>query len=172
MLKFVRKTPALLAIAAILCLSSASFADDYDDNDIDCTGDNCEEAGAALLTTTTAPTTTVAAGVAITVVLMMGGGGSASKETYIRQNALALQQDMTVGAGESVTDLAAAFQVSEQNLPAFAAAVHAHRAELLPLTDVSELNTERADAFFAIVATAMNQTPALRADLQKIVVAG
>src|SRR5690554_1752329 len=117
MLKSIKRLPALLVILSMLLMSGSALAND----DVTCTGENCEEAGALLLTTTTGPTTTVAAGVAITVVLMVGGG-SASNEAYIRQNAVALQQDMTIGAGESIDDLAAAFQVSEENIAAFAAA--------------------------------------------------
>lgn len=152
----------------MLLMSGSAFAAN---NDVTCVGDNCEEAAMLALTTTTGPTTTVAAGVAITVVLMMGGG-SASNEAYIRQNAVALQQDMTIGAGESIDDLAAAFQVSEDNIPAFAAALHAKRAELLPLTDVGELDEARANAFFEIIANTMNQTPALHTDFQRIARAG
>src|SRR5690554_627240 len=163
MLKSIKRLPALLVILSMLLMSGSALAND----DVTCTGENCEEAGALLLTTTTGPTTTVAAGVAITVVLMMGGS-SASNEAYIRQNAVALQQDMTVGAGDSIEDLAAAFQVSEENIPAFAAALHAKRGELLPLTNVGELDQARADAFFEIIANTMNQTPALHQDFQRI----
>jgi len=162
-LKSIKRLPALLVILSMLLMSGSALAND----DVTCTGENCEEAGALLLTTTTGPTTTVAAGVAITVVLMMGGS-SASNEAYIRQNAVALQQDMTVGAGDSIEDLAAAFQVSEENIPAFAAALHAKRGELLPLTNVGELDQARADAFFEIIANTMNQTPALHQDFQRI----
>src|SRR5690554_2969604 len=167
MLKSMRTLPALLLILGMLAMSTAAYAND-DNNDVECVGDGCEEAGALLLTTTTGPTTTVAAGVAITVVLMMGGDNSASNEAYIRQNAVALQQDVTIGAGDSIDDLAAAFQVSEENIPAFAAALHAKRGELLPLTNVGELDAKRADAFFAIIANTMNQTPALHQDFQRI----
>src|SRR5690554_3973051 len=164
MLKSIKRLPALLVILSMLLMSGSALAND----DVTCTGENCEEAGALLLTTTTGPTTTVAAGVAITVVLMMGGDNSASNEAYIRQNAVALQQDVTIGAGDLIDDLAAAFQVSEENIPAFAAALHAKRGELLPLTNVGELDAKRADAFFAIIANTMNQTPALHQDFQRI----
>jgi len=162
-LKSIKRLPALLVILSMLLMSGSALAND----DVTCTGENCEEAGALLLTTTTGPTTTVAAGVAITVVLMVGGG-SASNEAYIRQNAVALQQDMTIGAGESIDDLAAAFQVSEENIAAFAAALHAKRGELLPLTDVGALDEARANAFFEIIANTMNQTPALHQDFERI----
>lgn len=166
MLKLVKKVPAILLALSILLLSSGELAAD---TFWGCEGNaDCETAGALVLTTTTGPTTTVAAGVAITVVLLLGKNDSASKEAYIRQNAVALQQDMTLGAGESIDDLAAAFQVSEENIPAFTAAVHAQRSELLPLTDVGALDSKRADAFFAIVATTMSQTPALHQDFQRI----
>lgn len=163
MLISTKRLPAVLLILSMLLLSNTGFA-----ASTTCTGDNCEEAGALLLTTTTGPTTTVAAGVAITVVLLLSDDGSASRESYLRQNAVALQQDMTVGAGGSIDDLAAAFQVSEENIPAFAAAIHAQRSELMPLTDIGQLDEKRADAFFEMVANTMNQTPALHQDFQRV----
>lgn len=150
----------LLAIS-ILFISATAFAQDYNNDD--------EAAGLTLLSTTTGLTTTIAGGVALTV-LLIDRDGSASKEAYIRQNALALQQDMTIGAGHSIEDLAAVFRISKKNLPAFASAVHSHRDQLFALTHVEKLDEQRADKFFQIIATAMRQDPNLRNEWQEITI--
>lgn len=164
MLKYFKVVPALCLGLVVMLASTSASAQSMNDN-------NGEGAGLALLTTTTGITTTVAGGVALTV-LLLDSGDSASKETYIRQNALALQQDITVGSGESIEDLAAAFRVSEEHLPAFASAIRSHREQLVPLTHVEKLDAKRAEQFFAIVARAMREKPALRRELEEISTSG
>lgn len=171
MLKSLKKLSAASLVLSLLLLGNPALASADDCRP----GDRCDEDGGLsnfplyLVTSSIAGgvITVVGGGVTTTVLLAAVASDSGAKEAYLRQNAPALQQDMVVGAGDSIDDLAAAFHVSEENIPAFAAAVHAQRSALLPLTDVATLDEKRADAFFEIVAAAMTQTPALRADLQR-----
>lgn len=124
--------------------------------------------GLGTTTTTLGAITLVGGGIALTIVLASNSGSSSSKKEFIRQNAQALQQDLTVGGGESVQDLAAAFQVEQQDYDTFARMLHERRNELVPLTKVDKLDSERADAFFRKVAQGMQTQPELRDDLRRI----
>jgi len=155
---------ATCAMAAVLMLAAVPVSAQDNTND----GDGDGVVGLGLTTTTLGATTLLGGGIALTIVLASNGGDSSSKKEFIRQNAHALQQDLTVGGGESVRDLAAAFQVEKQDYDTFAEMLRERRNELVPLTRVDELDSERADAFFRKVARGMQTRPELRDDLRRI----
>lgn len=117
------------------------------------------------LSTTTTTTAVTVGGIVLTVVLVMGAS-KADVETYIRNNAVALQEDITLGGGATTRDLAAAFQVPDEHLPLFAAMLKEQRQELLPLTNVTLLNEERAGQFIDVILAGMIERPELAAQLE------
>lgn len=125
--------------------------------------------GSLLLTTTTGVATTlIGGGIALTIVLANNNDDSSSKKEYIRQNAVALKQDLTIGSGESVRDLAAVFKVGERDYESFARVLRERRDTLVPLTTVDRLDEERAEQFFREIARGMQGHPKLRDDLREI----
>lgn len=81
--------------------------------------------------------------------------------SYIRQNAAALQEDISLGAGATTVDLATAFGVSEAHLPHFGALLREHRRELLPLTEVDLIDARRAGEFVQIIVSGIEKCPEL-----------
>jgi hypothetical protein len=73
--------------------------------------------------------------------------------SYLRRNSDQLVQDVTLGSGRTVNDLAATAAISTNNLPAFGRLLRAHRAELLKLADVRQLSPDRALAFLERMGT-------------------
>ena len=125
--------------------------------------------GASVTTTTTGVATTlIGGGIALTVILVSNSSDSSSKEKYIRQNAVALKQDLTVGAGETVQDLAATFQVEDEDRETFARMLRERRDTLVPLTNLEKLDADRADRFFQTIVRGMQARAALRDDLREI----
>jgi hypothetical protein len=117
-----------------------------------------------LSTTSTSVALTVG-GVVLTVV-MVNDATKAEMETYIRNNAVAIQQDITMGGGATAQDLAAAFAVPEEHLHVFAAMLKEQRHSLLPLTDLDLLDEARAGQFIEVVLTGMVERPELAAHLE------
>jgi hypothetical protein len=74
---------------------------------------------------------------------------------YIRENAVALQQDLRVGGGHSVDDLAQMFGVPEERRAAFAYGLRRHDDELVSLTRIEGANMERTRRFAFIVIDVM-----------------
>ncbi|MFU8807313.1 MAG: hypothetical protein ACNA8W_26120 [Bradymonadaceae bacterium] len=124
-----------------------------------------DSGGLVALSTTTTTTAVTVGGIVLTVVLVMAASRS-DVETYIRNNAVALQDDITVGGGDTAQDLAAAFQVPDEHLPLFAAMLRNHREELLPLTDLDQLNEERAGLFIDAIVAGMLESPELSAQFE------
>ena len=88
---------------------------------------------------------------------------------YLQQNALALTEELSLGRGPAVNELAAAYGVAPDNLPHFGQMLRAHRAQLLELASVENLAPERAVGFFQAVTAGMQSHPALAADLQNLI---
>jgi hypothetical protein len=109
---------------------------------------------------TTGAITTVVGGVGLTV-LLVNRSNQADLETYLRDNAVALQHDLTFGAGATTRDLAAAFHVPEEHVPVFAALLRTHRHQLLPLTATEQLDEHGASEFVNCITAAMLHYPEL-----------
>lgn len=101
-------------------------------------------------------TTTLGAGVAVVVWLLVKkkpAEGEATGETtkaaylYLRDNHLQLTQDLAVGQGPVLDELASAANVSVANKAAFAKAMQANAAELIALTSPESLDEQRAVRF-------------------------
>lgn len=153
----IRKMIATCAVASVMMLAAPPVS-----------AQNNSGLGLATTTTTLGAVTLVGGGIALTIVLATNSGDSSSKKEFIRQNAVALQQDLTVGGGDSVRDLAAAFQVEQGDYDKFARMVHDRRDDLVPLTQVDKLDSTRADEFFRTIAKGMQTNPDLRDDLRRI----
>jgi hypothetical protein len=104
-----------------------------------------------LTSTTSTIATSVGATVLVVVLVMRSGnkGDDAGRaaELYLRQNAVQLAQDLAVGKGPTVTELASAFQLSREDAVRFAELLRRDRKALLELADVERLDPERALAF-------------------------
>ena len=140
-----------LAIAGLtVCLSATAFAQDTTTSD----------GGLGGSTSTSTTTTTgvlITVGPILTTTMVASGGSSEQMEQYMRQNATALQQDITAGGGDTLADLSQIFQVDASQRQAFGQLVRAHRAQLVALTDVDSLNQARARVFIDTILGAMKQ---------------
>lgn len=132
------------AVFALMLMPAIASADHEFDNTND-------DGGALLLSSTSTTTTAVVGGIILTVVL---ASDADSMENYLEDNAVALQQDLSLGAGETVDDLALAFQVAEEDRATFGKIVRSNRATLLELANPEQLDTERARAFVEVLVTA------------------
>jgi hypothetical protein len=65
-------------------------------------------------------------------------------QTYLRARAHQLREDLALGAGPTVEELAALARIRREHLGAFGQLLRAHRQELLALADVRTLTPERA----------------------------
>jgi hypothetical protein len=65
-------------------------------------------------------------------------------QTYLRARAHQLREDLALGAGPTVEELAAMARIRREHLGAFGQLLRAHRQELLALADVRTLTPERA----------------------------
>jgi hypothetical protein len=149
-----RTLAAFCAAALTVCLSVPAFAQGAD-----------SEFASPLSSTSTTTTTTavVVGGIVLTVVLTTPEPDRKSAlEDYMRHNAVALQQDITLGAGDTVDDLAVAFQIPDEDRNSFARLLRHHRKKLLPLTDPESLDASRVRSFVGIIHRAMLEEPALR----------
>ena len=126
------------------------------------------DGGAALLTSTSTTTTlvgvSVAAGVGITTTVR----GKEKKSTaalahYLDVNRVAIQESLPLGHGEAAQDLAALLGVDASTRGAqWQAVLRENRAALLAIiTKESELESEDALAFMAIIEDAMAAKQAL-----------
>lgn len=98
-------------------------------------------------------TTAVVGGVVLTVILVMGA--SSEMETYMEQNAVAIQHDLYLGAGETSRDLAGVFNVPEENYQQFATLLFDNRHQLAPLAVPGEIDAVSAHKFVEIIVENM-----------------
>jgi hypothetical protein len=150
-------TRKLTGVLTALALSMGFVMATANDAAAQTTSDE-EAAGAALvLTTTIGGITTTIGGIVLTVVLVSkdDDDNKEAMKVYIENNGLAMQQDITMGAGGTVDDLAEAFGVPESEHTAFGRALRARQADLVDLTDAREINEERAGEFIEQVNAAI-----------------
>ncbi|MBI3183547.1 MAG: DUF3015 family protein [Myxococcales bacterium] len=133
-----------------------------------------EAAGSWLILSSSSSTTT--AGVAATgfavyyLVIKKDGGEQKARaekaaEVYLRHNSLQLAQDINLGSGPAISELASAFNVAPAHRKDFARVVRENRKELLELARVDALTPSRAGDFVRTVADRMAAHPALAFDL-------
>lgn len=140
-----------LAIAGLtVCLSAPAFAQDDNTN----SGDGVASSSTS---TTTTVGVLITVGPILTTTLVASSGSSAQMEQYMRHNATALQQDLNVGGGQTVKDLAQIFMVEPAQEQAFGQMLRQHRASLVDLTKVDTLNQDRAGLFISTILGAMKQ---------------
>jgi hypothetical protein len=65
-------------------------------------------------------------------------------QAFLRANRFQLQEDLALGAGRSIDDLAALARIRAGNVGRFARLLRSHRSELLALADARALTPERA----------------------------
>lgn len=68
-------------------------------------------------------------------------------QTYLRSREHQLREDLALGAGPTVEELAAMARIRREHLGAFGRLLRAHRQELLALAEVRILTPERALAW-------------------------
>lgn len=141
-----------LAIAGLtVCLSATAFAQETK------TSGNGGLGSSSTSTTTTSGVLITVGPILTTTLVSSSGGSSAQMEQYMRHNATALQQDLNVGGGQTVKDLAQIFMVEPAQEQAFGQMLRQHRASLVDLTQVDNLNQDRAGLFISTILGAMKQ---------------
>ena len=119
---------------------------------------------ADLLNSITGTATTVAAGVGTTVIVMTLMGkrlvnlqekDKAEKlaEIFIRDNSLNIDQDLALGEGKIINELAAAFEIKSDMRLQFGQLLKNNRAALLSFATLKNLTPRRAGEFMRTVAT-------------------
>lgn len=78
----------------------------------------------------------------------------ANTDHYIRENAVALQQDLQVGGGRTIDDLAQMFDIPPQRRAAFARGLRQRHAQLIPLTFNPKPDMERTRRFILLLGEA------------------
>ncbi|QSQ28539.1 hypothetical protein JY651_45410 [Pyxidicoccus parkwayensis] len=87
-------------------------------------------------------------------------------QVYLRSREHQLREDLALGAGPTVEDLAAAAHIRRENLGTFGRVLRAHRQELLALADASTLTPTKALAWLERVGALAGTDPRLDADRQ------
>lgn len=87
-------------------------------------------------------------------------------QVYLRSRSHQLREDLALGAGPTVEDLAAAAHIRRENLGTFGRVLRAHRQELLVMADARTLTPERALAWMERVGELASADPRLEADRQ------
>lgn len=100
-------------------------------------------------TSTSSSTTVLTTGVGILTVQRIVDARAVN--TYVRQNRVAIQHDLHLGGGQTAKDLAAAFQVEEEEFEAFAEVLFLHREALAELLDEPVLDDASLARFQAII---------------------
>jgi hypothetical protein len=85
-------------------------------------------------------------------------------QTYLRSRTHQLREDLALGAGPTVEDLAALARIRREHLGIFGRLLRAHRHELLALADERTLTPERAAAWLRRVGELARTDPRLEED--------
>ncbi len=86
---------------------------------------------------------------------------------YLRSNSDQLKQDLALGAGPTLDDLAGAAQIRRDHRGLFARVMQRNRRELLSLSDRGALTAERALQFLERVGTLVRADDVLREDYER-----
>ena len=85
-------------------------------------------------------------------------------DAYLRSRTHQLREDLALGAGPSIDDLAQLAHIRRENLRLFGQVLRAHREELLALARPATLTPERALAWLERVGALAGTEPRLRED--------
>jgi len=85
-------------------------------------------------------------------------------QAYLRSRTHQLREDLALGAGPSIEDLAAMARIRRENLRLFGQVLREHRAELLSLAQPSLLTPERALEWLGRVGQLAGAEPRLQED--------
>lgn len=94
-------------------------------------------------------------------------GSARATAMYLSAQTHQLEQDLALGAGPVLDDLAAAAGVPSQDRPRFGKVMRAHRAELLALADRGQLTPDRALQFLHRVGELTWADPVLNVSAQR-----
>ncbi len=95
----------------------------------------------------------------------------AAAAAYLRANENQLRQDLALGAGRTVEDLAAAAGIRPENLPRFGRMLRRHRAELLAHLDGGPITHATALELLGRIGELAKQDPALAEDYRAFMAA-
>ncbi|MFL5318285.1 MAG: DUF3015 family protein [Myxococcaceae bacterium] len=113
-------------------------------------------------------TTVAGIGVAIYATVRVVQQQAAQGKTamrYLRSNGDQLKQDLAIGEGPALDDLAAAAEVRTEHSARFNSLLRAHRRELLELADPEKLTAERALTFLSRIGELAAADEVLREDV-------
>lgn len=168
MINSIRKTKRALGLALLTAMLTPALASAEHEPG--------QEGGTTVMVISTAPSTststTAAALITVTNPFFSSSTSSTTADTlfgskqdtenYIRQNAVAMQTDLSVGAGESVSDLASMCGIAQEDLAAFGKLLRAERATLLAYVDPASIDGDRAVGFAAHIEGAMRRDSRLK----------
>ena len=148
---------ALIIISFSLSLSRSAFAQESPDDEVMQT-----PSGLPFLISTVAMAAggiSTVAGFGITSTMVATQSNKDQEEvlqTYLNHNSVALQQDLFLGAGESITDLAQLFGVPEEDFSVFAAHLFEHRQELAALLAEGQVTEQETRYFVSVVSAGIS----------------
>ncbi|RKH61777.1 hypothetical protein D7W81_23270 [Corallococcus aberystwythensis] len=90
-------------------------------------------------------------------------------QVYLRARTHQLREDLALGAGPTVDDLAQAARIRRENLDVFGKLLRTHRQELLKMADAKTLTPERARAWLERVGALARTEPRLEEDRQAFI---
>jgi hypothetical protein len=85
-------------------------------------------------------------------------------QTYLRSRSYQLREDLALGAGPSIEDLATVARIRREHLGRFGQLLRTHRHELLALADARTLTPERAVEWLRRVGELARADPRLEED--------
>lgn len=103
---------------------------------------------------TTSTTTTMVAGLGL-LSLQLASPDDDQVEAYLRENAVAVQYDLHLGAGHTARDLAALLVIDEDHLAAFAQLLYDRRKALASLVEPGGVDAASAREFTTIIIDEM-----------------
>ncbi len=143
----------ICATAVMLWGASPALASEGSSSPIwDWSVDLAESAFNELVTKTAPTSTTSAITTGVLVVEILDDERRASLEPYLRENAVAVQQDISLGAGGAVEDLAVFYGVLPSEVAEFGGLLRDCRDELAPLIEPGEVDEASVRAFDRIVS--------------------
>jgi hypothetical protein len=92
-------------------------------------------------------------------------------QTYLRSRTRQLREDLALGAGPSIEELASLARIRRENLGTFGRLLRAHRQELLALADARLLTPQRAVEWMRRVGEIASTDPRLEEDRRAFIAA-
>lgn len=89
-------------------------------------------------------------------------------KSYLRNNATALQQDIHMGAGNTITDLAQMFSVESKHKAAFGKLLRTNKSTLLSVLKSHNLTHKEAHTFTLTIIKAMKKDKRYQSSLEKL----